>query len=176
MRILKGSIVAIVAVAALAVAIGAALPSGFSVRRSVEVKAPADRIYGYIVDPRQWSKWSVWTRRDPRMRIAYEGPAAGAGARWSWQSASEGNGAMQFTRAEENRVVEYALSFPDFGMRSTGALRLEPAGGGTRVTWTNTGDMGRNPLMHWLALAMDRMVGPDFEQGLANLKALAERS
>jgi hypothetical protein len=60
-------------------------------------------------------------------------------------------------------------------MRSKGAITLEPAGGGTRVTWTNTGDTGGNPLKHYLAASMDRMVGPDFEQGLANLKALAEK-
>ena len=81
---------------------------------------------------------------------------------------------MQFTRVEPDKRVEYTLTLQDFGMRSTGALALDPAGTRTRVTWTTSGDVGPNPLKHYLALMMDRMVGPDFEAGLANLKALAE--
>jgi hypothetical protein len=60
-------------------------------------------------------------------------------------------------------------------MISTGSLVLEPARGGTDVTWIHGGDTGSNPLKHYLAVSMDRMVGPDFEQGLANLKAVAEK-
>jgi carbon monoxide dehydrogenase subunit G len=82
---------------------------------------------------------------------------------------------MELTRVEPGRRVEYSLFLPDFNMRSGGALTLEPAGSGTVVTWTQKGDVGGNPLKHYLAAAMDRMVGPDFEQGLANLKALAEK-
>ena len=59
-------------------------------------------------------------------------------------------------------------------MRSTGALTMEPDGPATRITWAMSGDVGGNPLKHYLALVMDRMVGPDFEAGLANLKTLAE--
>jgi carbon monoxide dehydrogenase subunit G len=82
---------------------------------------------------------------------------------------------MEFTRVEPDRTVEYALTLADFNMKSTGALRLEPNGNATRVTWSNTGDVGGNPLKHYLAAAMDRLAGPDFEAGLANLKALAEK-
>jgi hypothetical protein len=97
------------------------------------------------------------------------------GAKWSWVSKTEGTGTMEFTRVEPDRVVEYGLNFPEYNMRSAGALRLEPSGNATRVTWTNKGDVGGNPLKHYLAVMMDRMVGPDFEGGLANLKALAEK-
>ncbi len=166
---------AVVGITALAiVAAGLFLPSTFHVQRSIDIQAPAKKIYDYVVEPKQWAKWSVWTRRDPAMKITYSGPPFGMGAKWAWQSKSEGNGSMEFTRVEPDRAVEYALSFPDFGMRSAGALRLEPAGAATRLTWSNAGDVGPNPLKHYLAAMMDRMVGPDFEAGLANLKALAE--
>lgn len=166
---------AVVGIVVLAIlAAGLLLPSRFQVQRSIEIDAPARKIYDYVVEPKQWAKWSVWTRRDPAMKITYSGPPFGMGAKWSWQSKSEGNGSMEFTRVEPERAVEYALSFPDFGMRSTGALRLEPAGARTRLTWSNAGDVGPNPLKHYLAAMMDRMVGPDFEAGLANLKALCE--
>ena len=154
---------------------GLFIPSAFSVQRSAVINAPPKKIYDLVVEPRQWTKWSVWTQRDPDMKITYSGPPFGMGARWSWVSKSEGTGSMEFTRVEPDRAVEYALSFPDFGMRSSGALRLEPSGNATKITWTNSGDVGGNPLKHYLAAMMDRMVGPDFEAGLANLKALAEK-
>jgi uncharacterized protein YndB with AHSA1/START domain len=138
------------------------------------ISATPNKVYNLVVEPKQWTKWSVWTQRDPAMKITYSGPPFGMGARWSWVSKSEGTGSMEFTRVEPDRAVEYALSFPDFGMRSNGALRLEPSGNGTKITWTNSGDVGGNPLKHYLAAMMDRMVGPDFEAGLANLKKLAE--
>lgn len=175
MKILQWTLAVIGAIALAALAVGFFLPSTFEVSRSIAIAAPAEKVYDDIADPRRWKAWSVWTRRDPNMEIAYAGPPFGQGAKWSWKSRSEGNGSMEFTRVEPNRRVEYSLYFPDFGMRSTGEFRLEPQGGGTRVTWTNKGDVGTNPLKHYLAAAMDRLVGPDFEAGLANLKALAEK-
>ena len=159
----------------LLVAGGFFIPSTFLVQRSIEINAAPRKIYDLIVEPKRWSEWSVWTQRDPNMRITYSGPPFGMGARWSWVSKTEGTGAMEFTRVEPDKAVEYALSFPEYNMRSTGALRMEPAGTATRVTWTNTGDVGGNPLKHYLAMMMDKMVGPDFEAGLANLKTQAEK-
>ena len=165
---------ALVAVIGLLLAVGMLLPSGFKVQRSVEMAATPDRIYPLIADPREWKRWSVWNRRDPSMTMQYSGPPSGSGARWAWKSASEGNGEMEFTAAVANERVDYALSFPDMGMRSSGQLRLEPAGAGTRVTWTNEGDMGANPVNRYFGLFMDRLVGPDFEGGLKNLKTIVE--
>jgi len=169
-------VLAVVGAIALALVLGGLfVPSSFKVERSTQINAPADRIYDYVVEPRKWKDWSVWSRRDPQMRIVYSGPPFGMGARWSWESKQEGSGSMEFTRVDPNHRVEYALSFPAFNLRSTGAITMEPSGKGTRVTWTNGGDVGGNPLKHYLAAAMDHMVGPDFEQGLANLKTLAEK-
>lgn len=162
-------------VALLVVGAGLFLPSSFEVERSVLVDAPADRIFNHVVDPREWKKWTVWNQRDPDMRITYAGPPFGQGARWSWVSRTEGTGSMTFARVVPNERLGYELSFPDFGMKSEGDLLLVPAGSATRVTWTNRGDVGRNPLKRYLAISMDRMVGPDFEAGLANLKRLAEK-
>ena len=176
MKYVQWALAAVGAIALAALLGGLVLPSTFSVQRSIEIKAAPGRIYDLVVEPKKWKDWSVWTRRDPNMRITYSGPPFGMGAKWSWVSKSEGNGTMEFTRVEPDRAVEYALFFPDFGMKSSGAIRLEPAGNATRVTWTNAGDVGGNPFKHYLAMMMDRMVGPDFEAGLANLKALAEKS
>lgn len=163
---------AIVVVALLA--IGFALPSHFRVERSITINAPADRVYSLLVAPAEWKRWTVWNQRDAAMKIDYGGPASGVGARWSWQSGTEGNGAMEFIEAVPNQRIGYRLSFPDFGMQSAGVLTIAPAASGVRVSWTNEGDMGASPVNRWFGLLMDRMVGKDFEAGLANLKKLAE--
>jgi len=175
MKWVKRILLILVAIVTIVYAIGFLLPSGFKVQRSTEIAAPPERIYALIADPREWRNWTVWNRRDPAMAVSYSGAPSGVGAKWSWQSKTEGNGEMEFTSAMPNDRIVYALHFPDFGMRSTGQLRLEPAGKVTRVTWSNEGDVGANPINRYFALMMDRMVGPDFEAGLANLKVLAER-
>lgn len=175
MKILQWTLALVGTIALVAVAVGFFLPSAFEVKRSIEIQAPAARVYDLVADPRLWARWSAWTQRDPKMDVAFSGPPFGQGAKWSWKSKTEGNGAMEFTRVVPNQRIEYALSFPDYNMKSAGVWLFEPSGNGTRVTWTNAGDFGRNPLKHYLAVMMDRMVGPDFETGLANLKTVAEK-
>jgi len=167
------AVIGIIVLAALAV--GFFLPSRFEVSRAVVIAAPADRVYDLIADPRQWKTWSAWNRRDPGMEVKYSGPPFGQGAKWAWKSKSEGAGNMEFVKVDPNRRVEYALFLPDFNVRSAGAFAIEAAPSGTKVTWSNAGDVGTNPLKHYLAAAMDRLAGPDFEQGPANLKAVAEK-
>lgn len=174
MKIVQWTLAVVGALVLALVAGGIFAPSSFLVSRSAVINAPPKKIYDLVVEPRQWAKWSVWNQRDPAMKITYKGPPFGMGARWEWVSKSEGSGSMEFTHVEPDKAVEYALAFPEYNMKTTGALRLDPEGNGTRITWTNAGDVGGNPLKHYLALNMDRMVGPDFEAGLANLKALAE--
>jgi len=176
MKWLKRILLTLVALVALVLIVGTVLPSGFKVQRSIVISAPPDRIFPLLADPREWKRWAVWNQRDPAMKVEYSGAPSGAGARWNWQSKTEGNGAMEFTAAVPYKHVDYTLSFPDFGMNSRGVLTLVPDGAGTRVVWTNEGDMGKNPLNRYFGLMMDSMVGPDFEAGLSNLKTLAERS
>ncbi len=150
MKWLKRIVVAVVAVIALLLVIGMLLPSGFKVQRSVQVAAPPSKIYPLIADPRQWKNWTVWNQRDPAMQVQYSGAESGAGAKWSWQSKTEGNGVMEFTAAVPNERIVYALSFPDMGMSSRGELQLVPDGAGTRVTVDQRGRHGqqsRQPLL-----------------------------
>ena len=155
---------------------GMLLSPKFSVSRSVQVAAAPDKIYPLVADPRQWKQSSVWNQRDPAMTIEYSGPESGVGAVWAWKSKTEGDGKMSFTAAEPSKRVVYELYFPDFGTTSTGEFRFETNGSGTTVTWVMDGDMGKNPLFHWMALFGDKMVGSDFEAGLAKLKLVAEKS
>ncbi len=174
-RLGKWTAVIVVLLSVGLVAGGMMLPPTFQVSRSVTVNAPPDKVYALVADPRGWKLWSLWNQRDPAMKIVYSGPESGAGAAWAWQSSSEGDGKMTFTSVEPGRRVAFDLDFPDFGTTSKGELRFAPEGSGTRVTWTMNGDVGSNPLYHWFALAADSMVGGDFQAGLTNLKAVAEK-
>lgn len=175
MRAVKWIFIVIVALLLLLAAGGALLSPQFTVTRSVTIAAPAQKIYPLLEDPRRWKEWTVWNRRDPAMQISYSGPPSGAGAGWAWKSRSEGDGSMTFTTAEPGRRLGYELFFPDFGTTSRGELRLAEQAGATQVTWVMNGDFGSNPLLRWMTLMADGMVGKDFEAGLANLKALAEK-
>jgi uncharacterized protein YndB with AHSA1/START domain len=163
-------------VAALAIiGTGFMLPSRFEVKRSATIGAPAARIYELLADPKQWAKWGPWAKRDPNLKVTHQGPESGVGARFSWDSSVEGRGSMEFTRVDPGRRIEYTLAFIDHGMDMKGVLDLEPAGNATVVTWSNEGDVGANPLRRYLALVAGRLAGPDFEEGLARLKQLAEK-
>ena len=175
MRIVKWIVGSLVGLILLLVVVGFFVPSAFVVTRSADIVAPPERIYALVADPRSWPQWSAWNKRDPQMQIDYSGPPSGAGAKWAWKSKSQGDGVMTFTAADPGRRVAYDLFLPDFGTTSAGDFRFEPQGASTHVTWAMNGDMGKNPVYHWMALAMDSMIGKDFVEGLAGLKAIAEK-
>lgn len=175
MKAVKVLLVLVVLLAAVLLAGGLMLSPKFAVARAITINAAPDKIYPLIADPRAWKQWSVWTQRDPAMTIEYTGTPAGSGAVWAWKSKSQGDGRMTFTTAQPPQQLGYELFFPDFGTTSSGEFQLAAQGGATQVTWTMNGDMGANPLYRWLGLFMDKLTGPDFDAGLANLKALAEK-
>lgn len=175
MKALKVLLIAVVVLLALIVGGGLMVSPKFSLSRTATINAPAEKVYALVADPRAWKQWSAWNQRDPAMAIEYSGPASGPGAVWAWKSKSQGDGRMTFTTAEAPRRLGYELFFPDFNSTSTGEFRLDANGGATQVTWTMDGDMGANPVNRLMGLFMDKMVGPDFDAGLANLKALAEK-
>ena len=175
MKVLKVLVIAIFALLLIVGVGGLLLSSRYTVTRTTTINAAPDKIYALIADPRGWKQWSAWNQRDPAMAIEYSGPTSGPGAVWAWKSKSQGDGRMTFTTAEPPKRLAYELYFPDFNSTSTGDFRLDDNGGATQVTWSMDGYMGSNPVYRWMGLFMDKMVGPDFDAGLANLKALAEK-
>ncbi len=175
MKFLKYLLIFALLLAAILFGGGYLLSPKFTVLRTVEVSAPPEVVYPLVADPRAWQQWSAWNRRDPAMRMSFSGEPIGAGAGWAWASESQGNGRMAFTAAEPNAKLNFSLFFDDFESESTGTFLFEPISSGTRVSWIMNGDMGENPLMHWFALASDKLIGGDFEAGLSNLKSIAEK-
>ena len=157
------------------VAVVALQPSSFAIERSTRVEAPPGLVYGHIESLRAMDVWSPWAKMDPEMRIDYAGPAAGVGARSSWEGPQMGRGRLAVTGVEPDREVEMRLEMlAPMGATNRILFTLEPMGEATRVTWRMEGTNGFAGKAISLFVGMDEMVGGPFEQGLLALKALAE--
>ncbi|MBS0313986.1 MAG: SRPBCC family protein [Burkholderiales bacterium] len=155
------------------IAAGFLLPEHYRVERGVSIAAPPPRVFALVAEQRDWRRWSLWHQRDPDMQFNYSGPDAATGATVTWQSRSEGNGRMQWRAVDGNRRIDYELTIGDT-KPAAGEITFAPEGDGTRVTWTLQGDVGVYPVFRWLGLVMGRVIGPDLDVSLNNLKKLAE--
>jgi uncharacterized protein YndB with AHSA1/START domain len=149
-------------------------PRTYRVERATVINARPEVVFAQLGDLKAWKNWSAWHERDPAMKLSYSEPSSGVGAWSAWESKSEGKGKMTFTAVEPAKRIEYKLEFLDMNMVSTGRMELQPADKGVRVVWVSDGDLGMNPINRWFGLFLDKMIGPDFEKGLAKLKSIAE--
>lgn len=153
--------------------------STFTVTRTAFIPAPADVIYPHVIDFRGWLNWSPWEDVDPSMQRGYAGPAEGVGARYTWKgNGKAGAGTMEILDAVEPSEIQIRLEFtkPMKALNPT-TFTFVPEGTGTRVTWTMTGESKGLNRVFMLFMNMDKLVGADFEKGLAQLAAVvaAER-
>ena len=175
MRILKSVLLALIAVLAVLVVIGFLLPASYHVERSVTMRAKPEDIFHHLHTLKTWPEWTAWNQqRFPDMKAGFSGPAAGAGATYDWDGKDVGRGCITLTAADPKKGVEYDLNFEDGAMLSKGSVTMAPAGDDVKVTWINEGRLGSNPINRYFGLMMDRMMGPDFEKGLTNLKQKLE--
>jgi uncharacterized protein YndB with AHSA1/START domain len=161
---------------AVMVAMGFLLPRSYRVERSLTIQAAPEAVFAKLNDLQAWREWGGWYQRDPGMKLSYSDPAAGVGAWSEWKSPGGGRGRLTITASQPPSRLAYHLSFPEWRMESRGILTVTAAADGrVTVAWTAEGDVGGNPLSRWLGLFMDRILGPDFENGLAKLKRVTER-
>jgi hypothetical protein len=148
----------------------------YTVERSATMDAPPTRIYRQIADFHNWTNWSPWEDVDPQLRRTYSGAESGRGAVYSWSgNRKAGQGRMEIVEATEPSKVQIDLVFEKpWKARSDTLFTIEPAGDGSRVTWTMTGQKSFMTKVMGVFTSMDKMVGPDFEKGLARLKAATE--
>jgi uncharacterized protein YndB with AHSA1/START domain len=174
-------IVIIAVVLAIAIAIvlilAMAKPDRFRVERAAAIKAPPEKIFALIDDFHQWRSWSPWEDRDPALKRTYEGAERGKGAVYAWDgNKNVGAGRVEILTAAAPSTIVIKLDFiRPFEGHNTAEFTMLPQGGATNVTWAMHGPA---PLMHKVMqvfMNMDRMIGKDFETGLANLKTAAER-
>jgi len=168
-------IVLVVALAAFAAYV-ATRPADFTITRSASMAASPAKVFGVVNDLHQWNDWSPWAKLDPDMKTVYEGPSKGVGAISSWTGNNKvGEGKMTLVKSEPNSLVSFQLEFlKPMKANNTVDFSFKPEGKGTLVTWTMSGKNSFVGKAFCAFMNMDKMVGGDFESGLANLKALVE--
>jgi len=176
MKILKWILLALFSLIVVLVLASFLLPQRQHVERSIEISAPAEKIYPHLADPKLFIQWSPWSTIDPKMKVQYTGSKLGKGAGMMWQSddSSVGSGSWKITNAIENKSLDVAMDFGDQGS-ATSFFRLQPKGDKTQVIWGFDTDAGNNPMMRWFGLLMDNMVGSEYAKGLETLKAKLEK-
>jgi Polyketide cyclase / dehydrase and lipid transport len=174
MRILKRILIFIV----LMVAIGFFMPGTTHVERSIDINAPAVKVFDNVNDLKKWNTWSPWSQLDPNAKWTYSEPnTSGQGAWYTWVSDNKnvGKGKMTIIESKQNEGVKYNLEFEGMGSSIAG-FKLTPKDSlNTQVTWTMDSDNGLNPISRWFGVFMDKMLGSDFEKGLASLKKISEQ-
>ncbi|MBZ5504722.1 MAG: SRPBCC family protein [Acidobacteriia bacterium] len=164
------------AVVVLFVAVVATRPADFRVTRSTTISAPPLVVFAQVNDFHNWSGWSPWARLDPGMKTTYEGPAAGTGAVYTWVGNSKvGEGRMTITESRPGSLVQIKLEFlKPFAATNTAEFTFQPQENLTAVTWNMTGKKNFVTKVIGLVMNMDKMLGGQFEQGLAQMKSVAE--
>jgi hypothetical protein len=179
MRILKRVVISFVVILIVLLGIGFLLPREVHVERTTTIDAPAEVVFGLTNDLHQYEKWTPWGKdRDPTIVLEYGGAPAGKGAWYTWESEKLGAGKLEIVDSESSKSVLMLLTSREVGGTAANvAFNLEPIDSdlSTKVTWAFDADMGDWPLKRYVGLFMDKMLGGDFEKGLANMKAVAEQ-
>lgn len=152
-------------------------PDTFRVQRTTTIKAPPQKVFALINDFQHWSSWSPYEKKDPAMQRTRSGAASGAGSVYEWEGNKDvGQGRMEITDAAPPSRITIQLDFiKPFAAHNTAEFTLQPTGEATSVTWAIYGPNQYISKLMGLFLNMDNLIGKDFEAGLADLKALAEK-
>lgn len=164
------------AVIGLFLVVVALQPAKFRIERSADIDASAAVVFPYVNDLHAWDGWSPWAKLDPAMKKTFSGAPKGKGAVYAWSGNDQvGSGRMEIVDLRENAEVTIKLDFltPMEATNMT-VFKLVPRGAGVTVNWSMTGENNFMGKAFGLVMDMDKMVGADFEKGLAELKRQAE--
>lgn len=148
----------------------------YTVERSATMQVDPQRAFDQVVDFRNWPAWSPWEDIDPAMQRKVSGAPSGVGAVYEWSgNRKAGEGRMEITEASSPSKIAIDLRFvKPFKSRNTTTFTFQPEGAGTRVTWHMVGPKTFGTKVMGLFTSMDKLVGKDFEKGLARLSAVVE--
>ncbi|HRC88316.1 MAG TPA: SRPBCC family protein [Thermoanaerobaculia bacterium] len=174
---LKKIALALVVVIAAILAYAATRPDTFRVERSTTIPATPERVFGLVSDFHNWPSWSPWEKLDPAMKRSLSGAESGQGAVYAWEGNDKvGQGRMEILEATSPSKLRIQLDFlKPFESHNSTEFTFAPDGEGTRVTWAMTGNNNYIGKVMTLFFDMDKMVGKDFETGLQNLGAEAQK-
>lgn len=149
--------------------------STFTISRSTEIAAPPASVHALVDDFHQWVAWSPWEGLDPQLSRSYTGPDAGTGARYAWRgNRKAGAGSMEITDSTPEEIAITLAFLKPWKATNQVRFTFAPKEGGTTVTWEMSGEHAGLGKVFAVFMSMDKLVGKDFEKGLAALKALAE--
>jgi Polyketide cyclase / dehydrase and lipid transport len=173
---LKKILIALVVLIALFVIIIAMRPADFLITRTTTIAAAAEVVFAQVNDLHKWDAWSPWAKLDPSMKQTHEGASAGVGAIYSWDGNKEvGAGRMTITESRTNEVIVIKLEFlKPFVAVNDAEFTFRAEGNQTTVSWSMSGKNNFMSKVFCLFMDMDKMVGGDFEKGLASMKTIAE--
>ena len=152
-------------------------PDTFRVQRMTTIKAPPEKIFPHLDDFQRWPAWSPYEKKDPAMKRTLSGAPSGKGAVYEWEGNKEiGQGRMEIVATAPPSQLTLKLDFlKPFEAHNMVDFTLEPRGESTQVTWAIHGPSPFMAKVMGLVMDMDKMIGQDFEAGLADLKALSEK-
>lgn len=154
--------------------IAAIVPANYRVERKAVIHAPTDTVFSQVVDLKRWQQWNPWQAMDPEASNTYTGTMGQTGSSWIWDGEVIGKGKITIRQIDTNRAIQTKLQFFDPEMTTYGEWIFEPVNDSTtRVTWANEGTLDY-PIGRFMGLFLDDMLGPDFEEGLKNLKEITE--
>lgn len=173
---MKKVLIALAVVLVAVVGFIASRPSEFKVERSATMNAPADVVFAQVSDFSKWTAWAPWMKLDPQMKTTMEGTPGAVGHSWAWQGNSDvGSGKMTVTEVKAPEQLTIKLEFIEpFASTSDTHFTFKGTEGSTTVTWTMSGENDFMAKAFGLFMDMDKMIGNDFEKGLADLKTLSE--
>jgi hypothetical protein len=167
--------IAVVAVLAVLLIYAATRPDAFRVERSASIKASPENIFALINNLHDFNTWNPYEKKDPSIKGSYHGPSGGPGAAYAWESEKVGVGSMEITASSAPSRVAMKLDFvKPFEAHNIVEFTLQPQGDATQVTWAMHGPSPYMSKLMGIFFNMDKMIGTDFEAGLANLKRAAE--
>jgi len=169
-------LIALAAIVVLLVIIIASRPADFRITRTGRMMAPVGVVFENVNDLHNWEAWSPWARMDPNAASTYSGAAAGPGAVMEWNGNNKvGAGRMTISDNRVNEVLHIKLEFfRPFKATNVAEFTFKPEGDQTVVTWTMSGKNNFMGKAFSLFMDCDKMVGGDFEKGLANLNAVTQ--
>jgi hypothetical protein len=170
---LKKTVLVLAALVLLFLIVVALQPSSYRVARSVRIPASASELFGQVNDLRQFQTWNPWAKVDPAAKNTYAGPATGVGSSMSWAgNKNVGEGRMTITESRPAELVRVKMEFiKPFASTADAEFTFQPQGNETEVTWSMSGRKNFMSKAICLFMSMDRMIGGQFEKGLADLKS-----
>ena len=176
--LLKRILMALGAIILVFLGVVALQPSDFRVVRTTTIAAPPQAVFAQVNDFHKWEEWSPWAKLDPASKATFEGPSAGPGAIFRWAGNEKvGEGGMTITESRPDELIRIKIDFlKPFQATNTAEFTFKPEGDQTVVTWSMAGKNNFVSKAICLFMNMDKMVGGDFEKGLAQMKSVVEAS